>query len=345
MSDEWALLRDVRAVFLPAIDVVTLPQHIADHLRGGGTSVLLGESREEYVDREMSTGRRSSETVDWFSGITNDIRAAAGGQALVAVDQELGGIQRLHHLVSPLPSPEDAAVIHDQAIEVAADRLASECEALGVNVVLAPIVDVLAGPNPWLERRTLSHDPATVRRIASAFVRGLQRSQRVAATAKHFPGHPIVPLDPAVDEGAVVHASLAELEPTLDAFRGVIDSGVRVVMVGPALVPAFDTDHAASRSATVVQALRSDHGFDGVVLSDDLDQLGVLRGDTMEQASIDALNAGVDWLLVAGTTQLPGLVSSVAEAIIDGRIEWRRLVDAANSVRTLTGDLAQKQPT
>ena len=116
------------------------------------------------------------------------IREAAGGHALIAVDQELGGIQRLHDLTTPLLSATEAAAADGATIEAVASDLAAECRELGVNVVLSPIVDVLSGPNPWLERRTLSGDADVVRWIASAFVQGLQASGRVAATAKHFPG-------------------------------------------------------------------------------------------------------------------------------------------------------------
>jgi beta-N-acetylhexosaminidase len=335
MTEKERLLRDAHAVFLPAIDEVSISDHISDHLAGGGTSVLIGESREEYVAREMSPDRRLVETAGWFSGMTSEIRGRAGGQALVAIDQELGGIQRLHDLATALPSPAEAASADPRTIEVAAVRLAEECSALGVNVVLSPIVDVVSGSNPWLDARTISSDVNTVNRITTAFVRGLQSSGRIAATAKHFPGHPLVALDPAVYEASMVEATRSELEPSLDVFRAVIDAGVRVVMTGPTLVPAFDSDRAASRSARIVDFLRT-VGFGGVILSDDLDAPGILRGSSLEEAAIEALAAGIDWLLVAGTPNLPNLVAAVAEAVSRGHLASARLHAAAGAVRTLT---------
>jgi beta-N-acetylhexosaminidase len=337
LSDQ--VVRDAHAVFLPAIDEESIPSHIRAHLARGGTSVLISESRKEYVDREMGAERHAVETGEWFQGLTATIRSLAGGKALVAVDQELGGIQRLHGLVTPMPSAVNAGVASDREIEMAASGLGSECLALGVNVVLSPIVDVVSGANPWLDRRTISSDAATVGRVASAFVRGLQVSGAVAATAKHFPGHPHIPLDPAVHDQATVDANRAGIEPTLEAFRAVSAAGVRVVMTGPALVPAIDADRAASRSATTVDLLRDDIGFDGVILSDDLDAPGILRGDSLGQAAIDALNAGVDWLLVAGTPQLEDLVLTVAAATGDGSLPTIRLRDAACAVRELTNDI------
>jgi beta-N-acetylhexosaminidase len=337
LSDQVA--RDAHAVFLPAIDEASIPSHIRAHLTRGGTSVLVGESRQEYVDREMGADRYSAETGEWFRGLTGTIRSLAGGKALIAVDQELGGIQRLHGLVTPLPSSADAVVAPDREIEMAASGLGAECSTLGVNVVLSPIVDVLSGSNPWLDGRTISSDAPTVGRVASAFVRGLQASGAVAATAKHFPGHPYMPLDPAVHARATVEANRAKIEATLEAFRAVTAAGVRVVMTGPALVPAIDANRAASRSAATVDLLRNDIGFDGVILSDDLDTPGILRGDSLGQAAIDALNAGVDWLLVTGTPKLEDLVLTVAAATVNGSLPTVRLHDAGCAVRELTNDL------
>lgn len=339
MQGRDQLIRDAHAVFLPAIDGESLPVHVADHLGRGGLSVLLGESRREYLARSMSTDRRLAESAEWFSDITGEIRTRAGGRALIAADQELGGIQRLHDLTTPLPSPVEARTADSWSIKSAATRLADECSALGVNVVLSPIVDVVTGPNPWLASRTVSSDAATVSRIATSFVYGLQSTGRVAATAKHFPGHPTVPLDPAVDAASIVEATRGGLAPSIDVFRDVINAGVKVVMTGPTLVPAFDPVYASSRSADTVHYLRTDLGFGGVVLSDDLDAPGILRGRSIEDTVVEALIAGVDWLLVAGTTRLSDLVDAVVRAVEREHLSSARLREAALAIRTLAHDI------
>lgn len=339
MTEQEQLFRDAHAVFLPAIDEMSIPSHIADHLAAGGTSVLLGESREEYVARRMSPERQSRESAEQLLGMTDEIRRLAGGRALVAIDQELGGIQRLHDLVTALPSSVEAVAADAWSIRSAAVRLAEECSELGVNVVLAPIVDVVTGPNPWLSARTFSSDVDIVSRVAAAFVHGLQSSGRLAATAKHFPGHPRVPLDPAVHETSVVEATHSEIEPSLDVFRAVIDAGVQVVMTGPTLVPVFDPSRATSRSAATVHFLRTALGFGGVILSDDLDAPGTLRGSSIDEAAIEALAAGVDWLLVPGTQDLSKLVEAIAHSVTMGHLSSARLREAARAVRTLAGDI------
>ena len=333
------VLDDAHAVFLPAIDEQSLPAHIAGHLGAGGTSLLVGESRDEYVARGMSSGRRSRETAGWFQQLTSTVRSAAGGRALIAVDQEVGGIQRMHGLVSPLPPTEVFVEIEEEDIEAVGSTLADECSSLGVNVILAPVVDIVTGSNPWLAGRTISSDPQVMSRTMSAFIHGVQRSGKVAATAKHFPGHPNIPLDPAIHHDARVEADQSEIDPTIGVFKEVVGAGVKVVMTGPALVPAMDPEYAASTSTTTVDYLRNEVGFDGVILSDDLDSPGILRGGSISDAAIRSLNAGVDWLLVAGTAQLPNLVSAVVHAADGGGLNPQRLHEAAEAVRHLTMSL------
>jgi beta-N-acetylhexosaminidase len=206
-------------------------------------------------------------------------------------------------------------------------------------VVLSPIVDIVTGSNPWLDARTVSSDPTTIGRTSAEFVRGLQSSGQVAATAKHFPGHPAVTLDPAVHETSTTVTTAAELEQHLEVFRAVANAGVKVIMTGPTLIPVLDPDRAASRSSTIVELLRTTCGFDKVILSDDLDSPGILRGSSLEEAAIDALAAGIDWLLVAGTSNLPNLVAAVAEAVAEGSLPRSRLHAAASAVRTLIPDI------
>jgi len=111
VSDQVAC--DARGMFVPAIDEESNPGHIRAHLTGGETSVRIGESRQEYVDREMGAERYSAETGDWSRGLTATICSLAGGKALVTVDHELGGIQCLHGLATPLPPSTYAAIASD----------------------------------------------------------------------------------------------------------------------------------------------------------------------------------------------------------------------------------------
>jgi beta-N-acetylhexosaminidase len=326
--------RDAHAVLLPAFDTTTLTGSVKQFLENGGCSILLGESREEYVAREMTEERKAAETAGTILRVTREA-ADLVGDLLVAVDQELGGICRLHRLVPPFPPAEDL-VSHDAgSIARIAGSVASAARALGVNCFLAPILDVVTGQNPWLSGRTWSADPHVVARLSSAYIRGVQAAG-VAATAKHFPGFHSIALDPAVEPGARVTEPADSFEPGFIPFADAIRNGVEIVMVGPAVVEAFDARRPASLSPRVVGMLRREFGFQGVVLTDDLDSRATMRDRPVVEVTVDALNAGSDYLLLAAIDdQLQRVVDAICDAVEEGDLAEERLAEAAARVRAL----------
>jgi len=194
--------RDAHAVILPAFDSTTLSDSVKRFLAGGGCSILLGESRKEYVARKVSDNRKSTDTADTFLHVTRKA-AELAGDLLVVVDQEICGICRLHDLIPPFPEIDKLEGINTDRFESISASIAAAAKDLGVNCFLGPILDVVTGQNPWLSGRTWSTDPEEIARISSAFIRGVQAAG-VAATAKHFPGFHNIALDPATDPGAIV---------------------------------------------------------------------------------------------------------------------------------------------
>jgi len=174
------------AVILPAFDTTTLSDSVRRFLENGGCSILLGESRKEYLSRKVADGRRSTETADTFLRVTKEAENLAG-VLLVAVDQEIGGICRMHDLTPHFPDVEELTGYDADSFEKISASVATAAKDLGVNCFLAPILDVVTGQNPWLYGRTWSTDPNEIARISSAYIRGVQTAG-VAATAKHFPG-------------------------------------------------------------------------------------------------------------------------------------------------------------
>ncbi|WP_395820149.1 glycoside hydrolase family 3 N-terminal domain-containing protein [Devosia sp.] len=325
---------DIHAVFLPAFADLALSPEVEAFLRRGCVAVLPGESRAEYVGRDMSADRQATETSTDFRNFVDAAKLAAGGPLLVAVDQEMAGIQRLHRLVPPLPTAKEASALSANEIESRTRVVAAAARQLGVNMFLSPIVDLVTGRNVWLDRRTISTDGEVVGRIASAFVAGAQ-AERVVCTAKHFPGFFDISADPAIDETAVVSGSVQDLEAGYGPFHEVISAGVKAVMVGPAPVAALDRSNSASTSPAVIGMLRRQFAFDGVVVSDDLDSPAVMLGKTVAHRAVDALNAGCDLLLVAAGSHLPDLAGFVGDAVKAGILKAERVAEAANRVRAL----------
>ncbi|MBF8774058.1 glycoside hydrolase family 3 N-terminal domain-containing protein [Pseudomonas fulva] len=327
------LLRDAYAVLLPAFSSLELEPEVVHFLQQGGVSLLIGESRAEYLARAMSPERMNAESEKAFDELISTARRHAKSDLLIAVDQELSGIQRLHHLVPPLPSVVEAKSLDSFEIYKRAVATATAARKLGVNLFLSPIADVVSGPNPWLDGRNLGPDSVEVSRIACAFTKGIQDAG-VVATGKHFPGHPITPLDPAIEE-AVVECTIEDLTPSISVFKDLIASGIEAIMTGPALVPAVDSAHPSSTSLTTVNMLKNGLGFNGLVISDDLDAAGILRGGDLTSTAIAALNAGAELLLVSSHAGLTNLAESIANAVIEGQLSEQKLNTAATKVRNL----------
>ncbi|BCH08391.1 beta-hexosaminidase [Mesorhizobium sp. 131-3-5] len=331
----FTITEDARAVLLPAFDGTLLSDATKRFLDGGGISLLLGESRDEYLARRMSDSRRNSETAETLQRVTDAARARSG-MLLAAVDQEMGGTCRLHDLVPQFPALRDLPFASEEEIAEISKLIATGASSMGINVFLSPVVDVLTGPNKWLEGRTWSNNAELVATLSAAYIRGVQ-SGRVAATAKHFPGYSTTTGDPAVDENAINPLALSDVEAGLAPFRAAIAAGVEMIMVGPAIVMAYDHAKAALRSQTVVQVLKKTLGFDGIVMADDLDSMATMRGDSVAAVAIDALNAGCDFLLLADTgTQLDEIADAIETAARSETISAEALAKSATKVRRLS---------
>lgn len=328
------LKENAHAVLLPAFGTTRLSDAVKRFLSNGGCSILPGETREEYVAREMSPQRRQQESAEALLALTKEA-AALTGNLLVAVDQEMAGICRLHNLVPPFPPREQLESLSSDEVEKLSASIAVAARQLGVNCFLSPILDIVTGENPWLHGRTWSTDPHALARISSAFIRGIQ-AKGVAAAAKHFPGYANIALDPAIASEARMQEPLETFETSLIPFQDAVRNGVEMVMTGPAIVEAFDAERPASISPAVIGVLRERLGFNGIVLSDDLDSQATLRGRPITQVAVDALNAGSNFLLIADIDDhIEQIVSAILNAVQKGGLAENRLAEAALKVRAL----------
>ncbi|WP_341958459.1 glycoside hydrolase family 3 N-terminal domain-containing protein [Pseudomonas sp. RC10] len=332
------LVKAAYAVLLPAFGGLQLDDAVSRFLERGGVSILLGETRDEYLARAMSAERQATETAEHFHTIAQRAKQLASAPVLIAVDQELAGIQRLHRLVPALPTASQLGGLSADDIEHRAFETAKAARSLGVNLFLAPIVDVVTGANPWLEGRTLGTDPDEVARIARAFVAGVQRAG-VIATAKHFPGHHITESDPAIAE-AHVPGSLEVLQENIDVFKTLIAANVQAIMPGPAVVTAIDPNQSASTSPAVISMLRDALGFSGLIISDDLDAVSISRGNSVAATAVASLAAGAHLLLLSSEAGLDEVVRTIVAAVETGELHADVLLAAAQKVRDTANAVA-----
>ena len=307
---------------------------------------LPGESLNEATAAHLAAGGQSLILFDGNIGtaaelrtLTGEAACAAAGPLLVAVDQELGPVARLRGLVTPLPTTAEAREMTPLELELTGQLLGDEMLALGVNVDLAPVLDVVAGSSPALSGRHLGGDPEVVAELGTAFWRGLEQAG-VVAVPKHFPGHGRAVTDPHA-EAAYVDAPLAELEAVdFVPFEAVFAAGARAVMVGHPIYAALDPSLPASLSPGVLTLLREGFGFTGVAMTDSLSMAGVAEGHDPGELAVAALAAGEDLLLMIDPAVVEATVAAIVAAVATGDLTLDRLQEAASRVRALAAAAA-----
>ena len=298
------------------------------------------------VDQPTGSPTRNIESPSQLAALTAALQAAAlDGEAglplVVSVDEEGGQVARLDP-AHGFPATESAAALgvrDDPAYtRAAADRIAATLAAAGINLNLAPVVDLNVNPqNPIIGAldRSFSADPDIVTSQAGAFVRG-HHEERILTTLKHFPGHGSSTGDTHL---GVVDVTETWSEVELEPFGALVDGGLAdAVLTAHVFNATLDPEHPATLSrATITGILRERLGFDGVVLSDDM-QMGAIRDAYgYDDAVRLAINAGVDILTIANqqvfeegiVSRTIDLVAGLVESgeITEARIDesWRRI--------------------
>ena len=209
---------------------------------------------------------------------------------------------------------------------------ATEGRALGIHVAFGPVLDVNNNPaNPVIGARSFSENPQLTARLGASLVRGVQENGMIA-TGKHFPGHGDTETNSHL-ELSTVTASRARLDSVeLVPFRAAISAGVGAIMTYHGILPALDSSGVpATLSPRVLGSLLRDTlAYRGVLITDAMDMVGVLRQFGSAEAARRAVSAGADVLLMP--SDVPGTIDAVVAGVQQGRYDERR-IDA--SVRRL----------
>jgi beta-N-acetylhexosaminidase len=262
---------------------------------------------------------------------------ASGLPLLIGVDQEGGNVIRIK-TTYPLPSALAFGKSEDtDLVERAGSSTGRLLKVLGFNMNLAPVLDV-ADPKTgkFLGTRSYGNDPKLVAKMGAAFSRGLQTAE-IMPTSKHFPGHGGVDGDshlkmPSKD------SSIADLEKKdLIPFESLEKSSKRpwAVMLAHITFPEIDPSGApASFSKPIVtDLLRKKLGFDGVVITDDIQMAGAGLIPDIKERSIRAVEAGVDMIMITWNKKMQASVAKAIEgAVTSGRISEERINESLRRI-------------
>ncbi|RJR33838.1 MAG: beta-N-acetylhexosaminidase [Deltaproteobacteria bacterium] len=229
--------------------------------------------------------------------LQKEAMAASGVPLLISVDQEGGPVQRLKAPFIIIPQARDLGIsATPEEVEDLSRRVARELALVGINMNLAPVLDVPRSPACPLWRRAYSSDPERAARYALAAIRGYAAGG-VFPVAKHFPGLG----DTMADSHEVLPRALSEdakREADLLPFRLAAAAGVPAVMTAHLLVPKWDDRPATLSAAALQDWLRRRLKFQGVIITDDLEMGAIASQLPVDRAGREALGAGADLLLI-----------------------------------------------
>ena len=268
---------------------------------------------------------------------------------LIAVDQEGGDFSRLQEGFTRFPG--NKTVGETGNLEFARDvafAMGKEMLAVGINMNLAPVVDVNSNPlNCVIGTRSFGENPESVTAFGEKALDGYRRAG-VIATLKHFPGYGDVEIDPHKDL-PILCKSKQELEAVELLPFARLAAFADAVMTAHILVPALDAENCSTLSEKTLKYLREVIGFTGVIVADSLVMEGVIKQcHTVDEAAILALNAGCDILLLGGklfigesvireltVSDVRRVHDALIEAVKTGRILEDRVNEAVNRIFVL----------
>lgn len=271
-----------------------------------GTTVSAEE--RELINHPLTGGvilfSRNYEAPGQLSSLCQQIRAATNQARLIMVDQEGGRVQRFRDGFTDLPAMAAFGMRHDHDA-AAACLAAHECGWLmamellmqGVDLSLAPVLDLNKGVSAVIGQRAFHAHPDTVIKLAAAFTAGMQEAG-MAATGKHFPGHGSVSADSHHDM-AVDNRLFSEIvADDMRVFAGMIKANLPAVMAAHVIFPQVDDMPVGFSRYWLQTVLRQQLKFNGVIISDDLNMAGANIAERHADRVLAAREAGCDLVLL-----------------------------------------------
>ena len=276
---------------------------------------------------------RNVEAPEQVSELSRDVQAMASELPLwVSTDQEGGRVARLKSSFTVWPPMKTLGRSGDEGLaERFARALAAELRAVGISLDFAPVLDIHTNSdNPVIGDRALSERADEVARLGSVIIRTLQ-AEGIAACGKHFPGHGDTAVDSHHELPVVDHPPDRIERVELVPFKAAIEANVASIMTAHILIPALDDQRPATLSPHIIDGmLKRGLGYQGLVVTDDLDMKAISATYGTAEATVAAIAAGCDVVLLCGQDQgaQVAAIEAVIHAVEDRTLPLKRVEDA-----------------
>lgn len=302
---------------------------IRDHHVGG---VIL-------FDRNIGNPRQTAELNNSMQRLA--LSASPGIPLLISIDQEGGKVARIREGVTQFPGGMTLGASGNPDLARQSGQVAgSELRAMGFNMNMAPVLDVNNNPkNPVIGTRSFSGDPRQVVEMASAQIQGYHDGG-VLTVVKHFPGHGDTSTDSHIDLPTVTHSMDRLNRVELVPFKGVLNR-TDAVMSAHITFPALDDTPGLPGTLSqkvLTGLLRERLGYDGVIITDDLEMGAIVDNFPAEEAAIRAVKAGADILLIShDLNRQQASIRGIRDAVKRGEISEARIDRSLRRILHLKG--------
>lgn len=268
------------------------------------------------------------------STLVSELKSLSEIPLLITTDQEGGTVARIPWDEARYISAPHVGLVNrkDFAYEVGKQH-ADALNNLGIDMNLAPVLDIAFQNNSAMVSRSYRNDPQSVAELGSAFIESHYDTE-VMSCAKHFPGIGRTSTD-THNQLATINISKDQLmSEELIPFISAIDQGVDAIMVGHSQYPQIDPDNPTSLSPTfITNILREELGFDGVVIIDDI-HMGAMNN--YPNKVIDSINAGADMIIIVDSYQNQvNYINQLADAVETGEVSSERVEVSARRILRL----------
>lgn len=280
-----------------------------------------------YFSRNVKSAEQLADLSQQLQNLAKE--SSAGLPLFISIDQEGGIVSRMPNTATVFPGNMALGAVNDPDLVYEMARVvAKELKAVGVNINLAPVLDVNNNPaNPVIGVRSYGEDPELVGKLGAAYVKGLQ-AEGVLACGKHFPGHGDTSFDSHFALASVPHSRERLQDVELKPFKVAIEQGLASIMSAHVIFPTIEPDGVPGTLSrrVLTDLLRKELGFDGLVLTDCMEMHAISKNYGPAEAAIRAIEAGADQVLVSHTFEMQmESYNGLLQAVQSGRLSEERI--------------------